>query len=814
MGTNFLIASKMLLALLVTAVSVVLLLSIFVPQAQANPPRGFPLYSWGDNRDNRLGRTPTLTNPHNVPGRVGDRNDWVLVASAAGGSKGIDTQGRLWTWGPTGDQRGLGAGTTQRSEPYRILMPPGNVSCTYYWVHVASLANVVAAVTDEGHLYTWGINTQGRLGHGHSDAVNVPTRLYIGPTAAECDTFFTQVSVGTSAGGLTLALTDEGYIYSWGPTGATGVGRPTNVIPANRPGRVTNPQGVPLGNWAQVESGLSQSGKAICRNGFLYSWAGASNSAGLGRDVTAAAPHDRPGRVGNLSNVVDVVMTQGNAAAVTRNPATGEGYLYTWGGTAAPLGRAHDAASPANRPGRIEGDNWTAVMGGWQHFIAITRQNQIFSWGMNNTTGPGYTGQLGLGLDSNGNHILQVNRPTSVGYIIGAAGAARGGGGHSLALMDEFSLTPATAAFAINKDLRKLQSTTLPSDLTFEFAIVPYSFDGNPALANQLPAIPNANRSVTITAASDSETAGGVITLTEYTDFLRDVDFEAAGVFAWMISEVENSSSTNTNPPSNLRVSYSQVRYEVRVTVEEDGVEFDVTTIALLRHVDAQGNPIVPPLTIANHGNEVTFTGSFQTWSSGTNTCTGALTVSKEIDGDFVDPVTPFTFEVTLTGTALCVAGTEFTARVYGPNNNFIRTETFEVNETEDIILLDEQTLVFPYLPVGLTWEVEELELLEFTAALELTVNGVTNPRVTNPHPQLDLSTGTHTITAENLRNSAHFINIHFITPPMGLVIGNGAASIVVAAAGLLVVTLLALKVRRRSEKGNAELERLDLFKP
>jgi hypothetical protein len=276
-----------------------------------------------------------------------------------------------------------------------------------------------------------------------------------------------------------------------------------------------------------------------------------------------------------------------------------------------------------------------------------------------------------------------------------------------------------------------------------------------------------------------------------------------------MITEIEDSSSVNTNPPGVRRVNYSQARYEVRIDVRSVLADFYIHEVTLLRHNRADGTVLSPPEVVSGFDNTVFFTNDYRRFSFGTNTCAGALSVSKEIDGDFVDPTTPFTFEVTLTGTALCATNATFTARVYGPGNNFIRTETFEVGETESIVLLDEQTLIFPYLPVGLVWEVEELELLEFTAALDLVVNGVTNPRVTNPHPQLDLSTGTHTI-GQSLRNSAHFVNIHFITPPMGLVLGDGAAPVIIIGAGIMFAALLATKSRKRIE----ETEPIDSIDP
>ena len=524
----------MSLALALASASFLFVLS---PLQTAQATQGFPIYSWGDTASSRLGR-PVVGTDNQVPVRMGDRNDWVLAASASGGSKAIDTQGRLWTWGPSGDQRGLGPSPGLISVATQITYPSRT------WTRVASLANVVAAITDQGHLYTWGHNASGHLGHGDTAIRNIPTRIEVEPN---CQRIFTHVSIGTSGGALSFALTDEGYIYSWGSTAsATGLGRPDNVIPRDVPGRVETPHN----NWVIVESGANRVGMAICEDGYLYSWG--TNVSALGRPIGAAHLYggvaaNRPGRVGGISNVVDVVMTNNVAAAVTA-----DGYLYTWGAEGDALGRPFDATAPANRPGRVgDNNNWTAVMGGWQHFLALTEESEIFAWGL------GANGRLGLGDNNN------RNEPTLVGYVVGAAGAARGGGSHSLVLMEGFSFTPVETNFNLTKHLQKPEGTPAPN-LTFTFTVERNSFNNNstPADIARIPEIGSITLNPT-TVVSPAPPPVGTVTLRAYADILDGILFEEVGTFSWIISEVQ--SATGIGPDSS--VVFSQAQYDLRVYV-------------------------------------------------------------------------------------------------------------------------------------------------------------------------------------------------------------------------------------------------------
>jgi alpha-tubulin suppressor-like RCC1 family protein len=70
-----------------------------------------------------------------------------------------------------------------------------------------------AALTNQGEVYTWGSGASGRLGHGDDADSLVPKRVE----------YFTQSKIKvvslSAGGGHTLALADNGKMYVWGYNG-------------------------------------------------------------------------------------------------------------------------------------------------------------------------------------------------------------------------------------------------------------------------------------------------------------------------------------------------------------------------------------------------------------------------------------------------------------------------------------------------------------------------------------------------------------------------------------------------------------------
>lgn len=740
------LVSLCVLAAAITALTPV----VFTAEATGSRTTGFPLYSWGDNRGGRLGLGHTTN--MNTPQRVGDAENWVMASSAdPGGSFAVNTEGHLYSWGPGGVQRGLGPGgaATQRSVPTRVMIPDND------WVHVASFASGVAALTRSGHLYTWGSNADGRLGR----AVNAANPDHT-PGRVGTATNWVYVAVG----GNMLAINSEGHLYSWGLNANGQLGRPVTgagSVPGSVPGRVGT-----ASNWVMASCAGSVSA-AINSDGYVYSW---GNSAGgrLGRPFTGAGsvPNNVPGRVHGVSNAIDVVVTN-NATAVV----TADGRIYTWGDNSnGQLGRLITGAGsvPNNVPGRVgTASNWLSVMGGREHFVAINSDSAIYAWGRNDS------GQLGIG-----NFDMSRSVPTPIGHIEGVAGAARGGGVHSLALLERFIPLPAEDEKFLIKRLQKPEGTPVP-ELSFTFTFERYKFDDIEEQYDALPEIPD--RIISLNATNPSNTAGGITTITGEVDVLEDIVFDRVGVFSYIVREVLGSSST-THPSS---VIYSVAEYELRVyVVQPVGQDFRVEAVTVTPRIIDTGDQTVGVVT-----EYFTFTNVYARRTTDTS---GALFVSKTVTGEFAALDTAlFDFDIVLTATALCPPDTIFAGRILDIDGLQIGDVNFPSGISVHIQLLHGQRLVFDELIIGTSFVATERASAVFWASVELIVNGEVISVPANPFPDMELSTDTHLIGES--RNSAAFTNHHQFTPPTGLIAGE----IPYALIGLSVVILIVLIICR-----------------
>lgn len=154
----------------------------------------------------------------------GDAGDHVLA---------IDAAGAVWAWG--GNRYGqLGLGTSGAAGGATVGYYPARVSTlpsTLTFVQVSAGSAHSMALTSTGDIYTWGgTNAGGVLGYGNATAF--PTGQ---PTARKVDVpgvRFKHISAGND---YSLAVSTDGYVYAWGvntsgsTTGVGGTGVPTRI---------------------------------------------------------------------------------------------------------------------------------------------------------------------------------------------------------------------------------------------------------------------------------------------------------------------------------------------------------------------------------------------------------------------------------------------------------------------------------------------------------------------------------------------------------------------------------------------------------
>ena len=175
------------------------------------------LFAWGLNRDGQLGLGDSANRqqpcrvplPHDGPCvqvACGGRHMFVLGAYGEVSSCGCNSHGQL------------GQGSSRGKEPLRRLVEVEALSDERV-VQLACGGAHSAAVTADGHLYTWGKNANGQLGHGDVSTLDEPTRVQsIGQRAAwvACGGAHTACLVR-----LGEAMVDDGRGGEGGVTGST-----------------------------------------------------------------------------------------------------------------------------------------------------------------------------------------------------------------------------------------------------------------------------------------------------------------------------------------------------------------------------------------------------------------------------------------------------------------------------------------------------------------------------------------------------------------------------------------------------------------
>ncbi|MCL2403274.1 MAG: isopeptide-forming domain-containing fimbrial protein, partial [Coriobacteriia bacterium] len=612
---------------------------------------GAPLFSWGLNTTGQLGTgasggTHDAPRPRqyvNVPGGSPVqqlRENWVEVATAAGGSMAINSDGHLYVWGAPRNSDRMGrpdsADSANITRPERLFMPapaPGEPTElekiaaggeAHRWVAVdasgAADGGRMFAINDQGEVWAWGANGRGQLGRGVPGTANTsdtrsPVRVATHLPSNWVDV--STVSITTGSRHFTFLINENGHIYSAGDNSDSNLGRTASNAAGGAAARSTftrinasagsaalnAPAGVT--QWHTMRAGANSVAVSICRCcRSLYSW-GLNNESNT---VTASGTGARAGGTTDIPTPVDVSGIAGGTnlrwADVicqienrTWVALTECGRLFSWrGGTTSTagvgLGRTGGggagSATDNRRPREVgAGRTWIGLGGGNQHSFAMTADGILFGWGN------GADGRLGTG----DNPLIPANQsqatPVQILQTTGLqAFSQTGSGNHSMALVrtDPMTFTnvynrvtpdPVTARADLTKALQKPADLTT-SNLSFDFNIERYSFNGETSRAAEIPQLGTSvvsgvgRVSIDMNHSSTTvETSGAVSTLLRSIDILDGVEFTDPGVFVWRITEVANSSGVSA--PST--VIYSQAEYKLTVTVTEVARTLFITTV-------------------------------------------------------------------------------------------------------------------------------------------------------------------------------------------------------------------------------------------
>ncbi|CDQ93884.1 unnamed protein product, partial [Oncorhynchus mykiss] len=319
-----------------------------------------------------------------IPRQITALSNYVVkkVAVHSGGrhAMALTVDGKVFSWGE-GDDGKLGHFSRMNCDKPRLI----EALKTKRIRDIACGSSHSAAITSSGELYSWGLGEYGRLGHGDNTTQLRPKLVrsrdhttQLRPKLVRSRDHTTQlrpklvkvllghrvvqVACG-SRDAQTLALTDEGLVFSWGDGDFGKLGRGGSEgcnIPQNI--ERLNGQGV-----CQIECG-AQFSLALTKSGVVWTWGkGDYFRLGHGTDVHVRKPQMVEGLRGK--KIIHVAVGALHCLAVTET-----GQVFAWGDN--DHGQQGNGTTTVNRKPTLvqglEGQKITRVACGSSHSVAWT----------------------------------------------------------------------------------------------------------------------------------------------------------------------------------------------------------------------------------------------------------------------------------------------------------------------------------------------------------------------------------------------------------------------------------------------------------
>ena len=280
------------------------------------------LWAWGHNGSGQLGLgdtthryRPTLVLLADLSGV----NSFEAVIAGGNFTLALDQQGKLWAWGNNAfGQLGLGD-TTNRDRP--TLVPLVDLSGVSSFDAVIAGNNYTLAFDQQGRLWAWGLNSDGRLGLGDVTERHVPTLVPLADLSGVNS--FEAVIAGASH---TLALDQQGRLWAWGFNGSGQLGL-GDTVNRDRPTLVPLADLSGASSFDVVAAGNNHT-LAFDQQGRLWAWGhNTSGQLGLGDATLRNIPTLVP--ITGLDGVIsfDAVIAGNNYTLALDQ----QGRLWAWG---------------------------------------------------------------------------------------------------------------------------------------------------------------------------------------------------------------------------------------------------------------------------------------------------------------------------------------------------------------------------------------------------------------------------------------------------------------------------------------------------
>ena len=218
------------------------------------------IWTWGYNNNGQIGNGQKGDGIYHVPIQVTNGIEYVQVSVGDSHMIALDSEGNIWSWGNNREGQ-LGNGSKGED-----VLVPTKVTNGIKYTQISADQHCLA-LDEEGNIWSWGSNSKGQLGNGESGFdknVLIPTKITNGTT-------YTSIVAGNS---ITLALDNEGNIWAWGDNddgklgnGESGYNENVVLIPT----KITNET-----KYKQISAGFDHS-LALDEEGNIWSWGGNSS---------------------------------------------------------------------------------------------------------------------------------------------------------------------------------------------------------------------------------------------------------------------------------------------------------------------------------------------------------------------------------------------------------------------------------------------------------------------------------------------------------------------------------------------------------
>jgi alpha-tubulin suppressor-like RCC1 family protein len=222
---------------------------------------------------------------------------------------GVKNDGSLWAWGYNGDGR-LGVGdTSNRSSPVQVGSDTN-------WKTVSLAYDTTYAIKNNGTLWAWGNNGYGQIGVGDTGHRSSPVQV---GTDTNWSTSFTSIS--SQGLGYIHAIKNNGTLWAWGGNNCGQLGDGTTTY------RSSPVQIGAQDTWSKVVAGL-QTVYAIKNDGTMWAWGNNDNNGALGNGTVGSINScSSPVQIG-MDGINDwkSVSYSGNSIHAIKN----DGTLWAW----------------------------------------------------------------------------------------------------------------------------------------------------------------------------------------------------------------------------------------------------------------------------------------------------------------------------------------------------------------------------------------------------------------------------------------------------------------------------------------------------